>query len=451
MHQSKSILWLVSGLCLLLAMVGCVTPSPVADPTAAAVSSPRMSPAPLPASEGPWQKMVGFTYIRPDGNRLVSGQANLPQAVAVDLALDGVPVWLVAAPLDDGSLWVAVLDDGRVEAFEVRGGSVTPADLAPNRLPTGMPPVLLETTDGFAVLEPGPDASTATHPVWLAQTRTLAYVATNGDLVVAREGSGVQRLALNALPDARILVDERERLLLLTGATDQRYDHGVLGDTLEAALITLVETSPDLRVAAHLSLPEPKVVEGISPIWVDLDGDGTRETIVTVSDRFQGAQVLVYSESGEIVAAGPAIGQGFRWRHQLAVGPFGPQGEIEFADLLTPHIGGVVVFYSMVDQNLRDVSSVPGYSSHEYGSRNLDMALAGDFDADGQLELLVPNQQRNQLAAVQHKPGGAVEDWLLPLDGHLSSNLMAVELSDGQLALGAGRVDKVLRLWLPGE
>lgn len=85
------------------------------------------------------------------------------------------------------------------------------------------------------------------------------------------------------------------------------------------------------------------------------------------------------------------------------------------------------------------------------GSRNLDMAVAGDFDGDCQVELLVPDQQRNNLAGVQHTAGGAEQDWLLPLGGRLSSNLMAVELADGQIVVGAGRWEKVLRLWLPEE
>jgi hypothetical protein len=126
----------------------------------------------------------------------------------------------------------------------------------------------------------------------------LAYVAGNGDLITVHEGDGVQRLAVDALPEVSILKGECERLQLLTDATDARYTHGVLGDSLEAAGITLVETNPELHVATHIGLPDPKVVEGISPIWVDMDDDGEREIIVTVSNRSQGAQVIVYSGAG---------------------------------------------------------------------------------------------------------------------------------------------------------
>jgi hypothetical protein len=107
-------------------------------------------------------------------------------------------------------------------------------------------------------------------------------------------------------------------VLLLTKPST-RYPHGIAGDQLEATEITLLETVPSLRVVTSIVIPSQRVVEGISPIWADLNGDGQREIIVTQSDAQQGAQVVVYSESGERLAAGPAVGRGNRWRHQLAV------------------------------------------------------------------------------------------------------------------------------------
>lgn len=65
------------------------------------------------------------------------------------------------------------------------------------------------------------------------------------------------------------------------------------------------------------------VLEGLSPIWVDLDGDGRREIIVTISDARLGARLVVFDEQGNRIASGPAIGQSHRWRHQLAVAPYG--------------------------------------------------------------------------------------------------------------------------------
>ena len=67
---------------------------------------------------------------------------------------------------------------------------------------------------------------------------------------------------------------------------------------MEATEITLLQTRPSLEAVTRISIPGQRVVEGISPIWADLNGDGQREIFVTISDGEQGAQVVVYSESG---------------------------------------------------------------------------------------------------------------------------------------------------------
>ena len=82
-------------------------------------------------------------------------------------------------------------------------------------------------------------------------------------------------VGLNALPDARLLADQDERLLLLTGPTGS-YPHGVLADGIEAQSVTMVSTKPGVQVIWTAPLPDGDVVEDISPIWTDLDGDGTR-------------------------------------------------------------------------------------------------------------------------------------------------------------------------------
>jgi hypothetical protein len=245
-----------------------------------------------------------------------------------------------------------------------------------------------------------------------------------------------------------LLTDGEGRLLFLSNPTT-RYDHGVLGDEIEAAAITLVDTQPEPRVLQTIPINEPAVVEGIAPLWADLNGDGQREIIVTQSDANQGAQLVVYDESGARVATGPPIGQGYRWRHQIAIAPFGPDGELEIVDVLTPHIGGVVEFYRLDGDQLQVVAEEPGFTSHVIGTRNLDMALAGDVDGDGAMELLLPNQARTELGAIRRTADGAEVAWTMPMDGHLSTNLAGVQMANGQLAIGAGREDGILRVWQP--
>lgn len=397
------------------------------------------------------EQVSGYTTLGRDGNRLVDGWGTLPESPTVDIPLNGIPLWLVAAPLADGqdgasgTLWSVVLEDGQVQFFILEEGLVREID-SPPALTESNPPLLSHEDGKWDLLLPPDTAPALGPPAYLDAAGNWVFADGNGDLVFMNSrGVEQYRLAVKALPDGRILVDPDGRILLLTQPTE-RYGHGVLGDSIEAGAITLVESIPEPKVVQTIHLPESLVIEGIAPLWVDMTGDGRREIIVTQSSEEQGAQIVIYDEGGDLVASGPAIGRGYRWRHQLAVGPFGPAGEIELIDVLTPHIGGVVEYYRLSGTDLEIIAQVPGYSSHVIGSRNLDMAVAGDFDGDGNIELVLPNQERSELAGIQRTQDGAAVEWTLPLGGTLGTNLAATSVG-GRVVLGAGRTDGVLRLW----
>jgi hypothetical protein len=409
----------------------------------------------------------GYTYHAPDGNRLVSGQGGLPNATVIDVTLSAAPLWLVAAPLADVTIWAAVLADGTVEGFRLSGTRIESLRISPHSLAPGMPPCLMiRNNQAHLLTPPQPDASRWTHPVAAPSSNyDLVYIESSGALIFWNEQQH-RRLSVQALPDARV-VFSRDGLLALLSHPTRRYAHGVLGDTIEAASLTLI----DLRRSQKLQIipiAGETVIEGIAPILADVDGDGVFEIVVTESNKAQGARLVVYRANGDIVAHGPPIGQGHRWRHQLAVGPFGPRGEIELVSVQTPHIGGIVEFFQLDGPSLRLVASVygtqrgematagdfaplaaSGYGSHVMGSRNLDMALAGDLDGDGQLEVLVPNQTRTHLTAIRRSKNGANAIWAVPIGGHLSSNLAAVNLPGVGIIVGAGHDEGKLRLWLP--
>ncbi len=394
--------------------------------------------------------LFGYTYQQPDGNRFVEGQGNLLNLEATVIPLEGLPRWVVGGPIDgNGSIWAVVLEDGRVQGFMLLEGRLAPLDIFPQQLAPGQPPLLIiDRGVPSLVTAPSPQASTLTHPVVLSvDPLRMAFIENNGDLVLWENGE-IGRLALNALPDARILQDENDRLLLLTDATT-RYTHAVLGDDLEAGSISLVATNPALELVWTLPLPDNRVVEGIAPIWTDLDGNGEREIIVTASDEENGAQILLFDEQGEQIAAGPAIGRGFRWRHQLLAAPFGPAGKNYLVDVLTPHIGGVVEFYQWVEDRLDILAELPGYSSHKIGSRNFDMALAGDLDGDAAVELLVPNNEMDALGALRLANRNITLDWEIQLESLLTTNLSAVTLQDGSIAIAMGVDDNRLLIWSP--
>ena len=397
------------------------------------------------------------TTLGRDGNRFIAGHGRFPPARAVDLPLTAAARWVVAVSQPDGaSLWVAVPETGPPEAFHVSGGDAVPVDLAP---PTAEPsagaPPLLRVTDGcgqLVVAPPALDPSPLTAP--LLVDGSLVIIDRQGQVVIAdaaRPTTVRATFPLATPPDARLVTDGAGRVAVLSGVTNERYVHGVLGDDLEASGLAIIDITADEPAVIHqIMLSPPTVIEGMAPIWTELEEPRGPGLLVTISDGQEGARLALFSLAGERAATGAGFGQGGRWRHQLAIAPFGPNGESEIAAVRTPHIGGVVEFVRRDGDRLRTVAELPGYSSHRIGSRNLDQAVAGDFDGDGQPEVIVPSQDQRRLGAIRHEAAGATVAWELELGGALVTNLAAVATPDG-LTLGAGRADGLLRVWVPGS
>lgn len=117
--------------------------------------------------------------------------------------------------------------------------------------------------------------------------------------------------------------------------------------------------------------------------------------------------------------------------------------------MLTPHLGGGVQFYRLNGNSLDVVARLTGYTSHQIGSRNLDMAAAGDFDGDGRLELLLPDNGFLRLEAIQRSAQGAEVVWTVQTGAQMTTNLATTKLVGGGMAVGIGRADGVLRVWVP--
>lgn len=363
----------------------------------------------------------------------------------VDVGLGGRPAWVVGVPAGAGSAWAVATDGGDLIGIRLEGRQATRFAIDPGTLPARTPPLLVGGDPPRVAAHPAGDASALSHPVpvdgdWL-------YVAENGDLVL-NDGETVDRLPLGAPADARIVTDSGGtsdgRAYLLTDATD-RYAHAVLGDGVEGGSVAVVAVSEGLARDGRIVPPGDGVVEGLAPILADVTGDGKREVLVTVSGDGGGARLAAYRPDGTRVAAGPTLGGG--WRHQLAVGPFGPDDTPEVAAVKQPHVAHELQFFRREGDDLRVTASQAGYQTHTIGSRNLDAALAGDLDGDGRPEVLVPTTGRDVLAAVRRTDDGATEAWSVPVAGQLTTNLGAVT-ADGDVTVAAGYGGGV-RFW-PG-
>lgn len=379
------------------------------------------------------------------GNRFTPGSGRLPAVTPVDIPLEGTPRWVVGAPFDADVVWVVALDDGSLSGWRVEAGHPVSVQLDVAALTPGTPPVVVAGTDTVAVVTPPADTSALSPPLPLPDGG-LAYVTADGTFVLEMAGE-VDRFEIEALPDTRIVAGAEGLLAVLSAATT-RYGHGVLGDGVEAAGVTIVDPVAG-RIVAEIEIPEPAVIEGVSALWADADGDGRDDLLVTVSDGTGGARLVVYDGSGVLVAEGPAIGRGNRWRNQLAVSALGSGAQVEVVDVRVPHIGGVVEFFTLEAGRLVRTAELAGFTTHALGSRNLDLGLVADVDGDGRVEVLVPNQSMTALGVLRRTDGGVEVVADIDIPGKLTSNLAAVADEAGRIWFAAGTDRAVLRVW-PG-
>lgn len=390
---------------------------------------------------------MSYTYFQPNGNSIVAGSGTFPNVTDVDTPVE-MPTWIIGSADAASNAWLVVSDNGEVRRLRPNGSMVV-AQVAPRQPIAG---ITIDDTFAPLSLDDLPfELSPLTHPV-LTESGLLV-ISTAGDLVLWRDNSEIARIAANALLDARIVLQLDSGLAALYVEPTNRYAHGVLGDTLEGAALLVVHTA-DLREVARITLTEEEVFEGLMPLWADIDADDQPELVTTVSSAAGGSQIRAYRLDGTVAAQGEPIGRGGRWRHQIAFGPFGPDGEDELVVVRTPHSAGVIEYYRYQNGALVIVAELPGFTSHVLYTRNLALAVAGDFNGDGRLELAIPDQEREIIAGIQRtrdSQTSAEVIWRLALGGLLVTNLAAMPVTDSSgtehLALAAGTSDDRLRIW----
>lgn len=242
------------------------------DATKPSNTTPLMTKTPV--GEGGANKSfsefsVSYTHQQADGNRIVAGSGQLPNLTPIDIPLPGPASWVVAIPWEGGSLWAVTLTDGQVLGFQVDAQGWQPVEISPPNLEAGQPPLLLGDDKIFGLLTSSSTlASPLTHPIPLQASKiSQAFISIEGDLILVDENNELySQISTDALADTRILSDDAGRLLFLTNPTDQ-YEHGVLGDSLEAGSITRIDAPQAGQISIVIQMPDDLVLEGIAPIW----------------------------------------------------------------------------------------------------------------------------------------------------------------------------------------
>jgi hypothetical protein len=222
--------------------------------------------------------------------------------------------------------------------------------------------------------------------------------------------SGIwQRVALserNVLPDARPLQADLDgsgdggHVVVLAGPNSERYNHGVLGDAIEATRVTLLERH-NLKLMRELVLDAPWVLEDIAPRKVRLAGG--RDGLLSVHAGPAGGQLVLIdadlnnASSLRLAAQGPALGRVNRWMSPMVCGE-------HWLAVHTPHIGGVLHAYRQDGIHLQATRWLSGVSNHRIGSRWLDTS-----SCSGQ-HLLIADQAGRHLLLIDTASNGRVLD-----------------------------------------
>lgn len=244
------------------------------------------------------------------------------------------------------------------------------------------------------------------------------------------------------LPDGIVVEGRHDVRAAWLSTPTTRYAHGVLGDDLEAASLS-VELQDGRKL--KLTLPKNAVFEDRYPRLVDLDGDRRDEMVLVKSTQSQGAALVIAGVRDgalKILAEGQPIGRPNRWLNPVGVGDFDGDGQKELAYVETPHIGGTLRIVRWENDQLIELYSAPGFSNHAIGTPELQLSAVLDADGDGITDLVVPNTLRNVLRVVTFK-GGKFEE-LFPvelgapmtrlLSDYASMRALIAVLSDGTTA-----------------
>jgi hypothetical protein len=190
----------------------------------------------------------------------------------------------------------------------------------------------------------------------------------------------------------------------LVAPTD-RYDHGVLGDAIEAGgLMVRLDDGSERR----LLLPDDQVFEDLQPRLADLDRDGNDEILIVRSSLDSGAVLTAYGlvdDELRLIAEGPKRLPKHRWLNPVGAADFDGDGVIEVAYVETPHLGGVLRIVSLQEGELVEEASWAGVSNHVIGSRELGLHAILDFDEDGLPEIFIPSVRRRSLRVLRYQDG----------------------------------------------
>jgi len=183
-----------------------------------------------------------------------------------------------------------------------------------------------------------------------------------------------------------------------------RYDHGVLGDAIEAGGFTVEAKG----VRFHYRLGGDAVFEDRRVRLADIDGDDAPEAIIIKSDLKRGAAIAAFRILADrivLLAESAPAGRPHRWLNIVGVANFLGDGKPTIAAVVTPHLAGSLRLYRLRGDALVEAARIDGFTNHIIGSRDQDLARIVDVNDDGVPEIVLPASDRRSLAVIAFRKG----------------------------------------------